>query len=224
MMRDIFQRKSQHVSNIACLHTAASNIAIFDDAARQLELDHLQLSHLVMPHLLAEAEASGGLTAGLHERLVALLRDLQPHFDVILITCSTLGPVSEAFTSSRQPCAVWRTDGMLAKAVHQSAKKTVVLCAAESTLGATRALFCTDGQTPEIRLIPEAWQRFKAGDGAGYFHCVRTAVENAWQQGAERVVLAQSSMAPVAQQFPPERQPLSGPHLALLQCHQQANR
>lgn len=109
--------------NIACLHTAASNIAIFDDAARQLNLTHLQLSHLVMPHLLAEAEASGGLTAGLYDRLVMLLQDLQPHFDVILITCSTLGPVSAAFFPLKKPCAVWRTDGMLAKAVHSNEKK-----------------------------------------------------------------------------------------------------
>ncbi|TWD45042.1 hypothetical protein FBY13_101170 [Pantoea sp. SJZ147] len=210
--------------NIACLHTAASNIAIFDDAARQLNLTHLQLSHLVMPHLLAEAEASGGLTAGLYDRLVMLLQDLQPHFDVILITCSTLGPVSAAFFPLKKPCAVWRTDGMLAKAVHSNEKKTVVLCAAESTLGATRALFCTNGRTPEVRLIPDAWQRFKAGDEAGYLHCVRTAVEDAWLQGAEQVVLAQSSMAPVAQFFTPQRQPLSGPHLALLQCHHHLNR
>lgn len=203
---------------IACLHTAASNISIFDEAACQFTSRRLQLSHLVMPHLLAEAEASGGLTPALHARLCALLKSLQPHFDAILITCSTLGPVSDAFASASLPCVVWRTDSMLADAVRENNRQTVVLCAAESTLGATRALFGHPDGRAEVVLIPDAWQKFKAGDQEGYLTCVRDAVEAAWKQGAEQVVLAQTSMAPVAQYFAPARQPLTGPHLALQHC------
>ncbi|MFB4355173.1 aspartate/glutamate racemase family protein [Pantoea sp. BS_4] len=205
---------------IACLHTAASNICIFDDAASQLPSGDLQLSHLVMPQLLAEAEASGGLTPELHARIGALLASLQPHFDAILMTCSTLGPVAESFTNASSPCVVWRTDSMLAEAVRENPRQTVVLCAAESTLGATRALFHGANGRAEVVLIPGAWQKFKAGDQTGYLACVTEAVEAAWQQGAEQVVLAQTSMAPAAAHFASTRQPLTGPHLALQRCLQ----
>ena len=61
---------------IACLHTATSNIALFDHAAQSLELPPHTLSHIVMPHLLAEAEQSGGMTPEQQNRLAQLLHSV----------------------------------------------------------------------------------------------------------------------------------------------------
>ena len=47
---------------IACLHTADSNVTIFNEAAISLRCDSLQLSHVVRSDLLAAAEDCGGLS------------------------------------------------------------------------------------------------------------------------------------------------------------------
>ncbi|WP_115387542.1 glutamate racemase [Pantoea agglomerans] len=145
--------------NILCFHTAASNIAIFDDAASALARDNPPLNHLVMPALLAEA-------------------------------------------------------------LQRQAGRTVALCAAESTLAATRTLFCQPGSQVEVALVEGAWTAFKAGEATRYFALIAAAAEQAYQQGAVAVALAQSSMTPVAQQFPDTQRPLTGPHLALQACYE----
>lgn len=68
-------------------------------------------------------------------------------------------------------------------------------------------------------LVEDAWAAFTAGDTARYFALIAAAAEQAYQQGAVAVALAQSSMTPVAQQFPDTQRPLTGPHLALQACY-----
>jgi hypothetical protein len=213
---------------IACLHTAASNIAIFDDAAKSLGINTTQLSHIVMPHLLAEAELTGGMTVPQQQRLEQLLHSLTPWFDAILITCSTLGPVADGFRVKGQDCVVYRTDRMLADEVHRLPGKSLVLCAAESTLAATRALFCPTTlpveQHPQVQLIPNAWAAFKAGQQDAYLQLIAQAVEDGKRQGADHVALAQVSMAAAAKLFTPEQQPMTSPPLALLGCQRDVAR
>jgi len=203
--------------NILCFHTAASNIAIFDDAATTLGRDSAPLNHLVMPALLAEAERSGGMTAQLRCHIAQLIKAMLPQFDAVLITCSTLGPVADDFSVQDR---VMRTDGMLAAALQRHTGPTVALCAAESTLTATRTHFCQPGSQTEVALVEDAWAAFKAGDTTRYFALIAAAAEQAYQQGAIAVALAQSSMTPVALQFPKSRRPLTGPHLALQACYE----
>ena len=49
---------------IACLHTVDSNIAVFEAAARGLDI---VMSHHVRADLLSRAEAAGGLTADIRD-------------------------------------------------------------------------------------------------------------------------------------------------------------
>lgn len=165
-----------------------------------------------MPALLAEAERSCGMTTALRRRIAQMIETLLPQFDAVLITCSTLGPVAGDFSAQDR---VMRTDGMLAEALQRQAGRTVALCAAESTLAATRTLFCQPGSQVE-----GAWTAFKAGEATRYFALIAAAAEQAYQQGAVAVALAQSSMTPVAQQFPDTQRPLTGPHLALQACYE----
>ncbi|MEN4671304.1 glutamate racemase [Pantoea agglomerans] len=175
-----------------------------------------------MPALLAEAERSGGMTIALRRRIAQMIETLLPQFDAVLITCSTLGPVAGDFSAQDR---VMRTDGMLAEALQRQAGRTVALCAAESTLAATRALFSQPGSQVEVVLVEVvlvegAWAAFKAGETTRYFALIAAAAEQAYQQGAVAVALAQSSMTPVAQQFPDTQRPLTGPHLALQACYE----
>jgi len=206
---------------IACLHTAASNITVFDSAARDLGISTEKISHLVMPHLLAEAEITGGMTSEQRQRLTCFLQSLSPFFDAILITCSTLGPVADSFDGSRHHCPVYRTDKMLADALQRTQGKSVVLYAAESTLAATISLFCSGKSIdhhPDIIFVPDAWQAFKAGDQARYLSLITDAVQQAYSSGAENVALAQVSMTPAVQHFSTVKKPMTSPHLALRLC------
>jgi len=169
-----------------------------------------------MPALLAEAERSGGMTAELRLRVAQRIKPLLPQFDAVLITCSTLGPVADDFSEQER---VMRTDGMLAEALQGQSGSTVALCAAESTLAATQALFCQQGSQVKVALVEGAWAAFKAGDTTRYFGLIAAAAEQAYQQGVVAVALAQSSMTPVAQLFPDTQRPLTGPHLALQACY-----
>ena len=77
---------------IACLHTAESNISVFETASRALELDSVHLEHEVRADLLARAEQAGGLTEAGETATVSALHAMSQNAEAVLLTCSTLGP------------------------------------------------------------------------------------------------------------------------------------
>ncbi|BDC38202.1 hypothetical protein PTKU15_14990 [Paraburkholderia terrae] len=77
---------------IACLHTADSNVAVFDTVAQQLNLPQGSLHHEVRADLLAAAELARGLTPDIERQTCDALLNLGRGADVVLLTCSTLGP------------------------------------------------------------------------------------------------------------------------------------
>lgn len=170
---------------ITCLHTAESNVAIFE-AARP---DGVRLSHKVRPDLLAAAEAEG-LTPGIAAATARALGALDG--DAVLLTCSTLGPAAGA-------AGALRADAALAEAATAGGGTVEVLCAAPGTLTATAELFGAaaerSGARVTIRLVPGAWALFHAGDHAGYAALI---ARDAQASRAGVVALAQASMAPAA--------------------------
>jgi hypothetical protein len=170
---------------IACLHTAQSNVAVFEAACP----DGVSLSHSVRPYLLAAAEAEG-LTSAIAAATVDALRELEA--DAVLLTCSTLGPAAGA-------AGAMRADAALADAAVAAGGTVEVLCAAPSTLAATAELFGAaagdTGARVTIRLVPGAWPLFHAGDHAGYAALIARDAE---ASRADVVALAQASMAPAA--------------------------
>lgn len=179
---------------ITCLHTADSNIAVFDNAARQLGLMHHEITHLSRPDLLAAAERAGGLTAELRQQTAELLVNLAANADRVLLTCSTLGAAATLANES---------SAALAAQAMQTPGNIVVLCAVETTLSPTRTLFEQAEKHPqaalEVRLVNGAWEKFKQGNLAGYLQTVAAAADAAYRQGANCVVLAQASMAGAAE-------------------------
>lgn len=172
---------------IACLHTAASNIPLFEAAAAR---HGLTLRHALRPDLLAAAEAAGGATPAILAETRAELARALPGASALLLTCSTLGPALEG---AAWPIPALRADAALAHAAMARPGRLLVLCAVETTLEPTRALFAAAapaGKAWELRLVPGAWARFKAGDSEGYAAAIRMAAV-----GAETVALAQASMA-----------------------------
>lgn len=203
---------------IACLHTAESNIAVFEAAAAELGLAAGALHHTVRPDLLARAEADGGLTADLREETVALLLSLAQGHAAVVLTCSTLGPSVDGL-AERAGVPVLRVDAVLARQAVASGGRVVALCAVETTLGPTGRLFAAaaakTGAPVEVRLVAGAWDLFKAGDRDGYLAKIAGAAEAAYAEGAATVALAQASMAGAAVRITQGPKPLTSPAAGL---------
>jgi hypothetical protein len=94
---------------------------------------------------------------------------------------------------------VLRVDAALAEEATKDGGKVVVLCAVETTVEPTRAIFAEaasrNGAMLDVRLVPGAWAAFRGGDVAGYHRIVAEASDAAYAEGAKAVALAQASMS-----------------------------
>lgn len=186
---------------ITCLHTAESNIAVFDAAAAALGIGSQVLHHAVRADLLAAVERAGKLTPDIAEQTRLALVALAQHCDVVVLTCSSLGPVVElAGAYTRVP--MLRADEALAFAAVHAGGKVTVLCAIETTIEPTSRLFLQvarqAGASVEVQWVPGAWAMFKAGDLQGYLATVAKAADRAYVEGASIVALGQASMSGAA--------------------------
>ncbi|NWJ26048.1 aspartate/glutamate racemase family protein [Rhizobium sp. RM] len=199
---------------IACLHTAESNVAVFESAARELDLPAGALLHEVRADLLAAAETAGGLNADIGRDTASVLRQLCQSADAVLLTCSTLGPVADELTDTTG-VPVLRVDAALASQAMERGGKVVVLCAVETTLQPTARLFEKAAGTrlipADVRIVSGAWARFKAGDNEGYLTAIAAAADRAYDEGADIVALAQASMAGASRLAGKGRTPLTSP-------------
>lgn len=200
---------------IGCLHTAESNVAVFDAAREGLDV---VLTHQMRPDLLAAAEREGGLTGSIATETIWALRELEREADAVILTCSTLGPAVYLAPTGGVP---WlRADGALADVAIAMGGSIVVLCAAETSIASTTELFraaATTMETPpaiEVRLVPVAWNAFRAGRIADYLQIIADAADTAFAQGADVVALAQASMAGAARAVR-RGTPLTVPRVAL---------
>jgi hypothetical protein len=197
---------------IACLHTADSNIAVFEAANSD---SAVALSHEVCADLLAAAEQAGHVTGKIAARTADVLTRLSLTSDAVLLTCSTLGPVAADVVG---PVPVLRVDAALAAAATSTGRRVVALCAVETTVSPTRMLFeaaaAANSAMVEIRLVPDAWKAFKAGWLEDYHAIVATAADQAYRDGADVVALAQASMAGAADLCRKGR-PLTSPGVGL---------
>jgi hypothetical protein len=186
---------------IACLHAAQSNIALFETARRDAGRDDVRLRHVVRTDLLVAAERAGGLTTDVVERTADVIREISRGADAVLVTCSTLGPVVDDLTGTLE-VPVLRADAALVQATALPDGRAVALCAAPTTLAPTRALFERAARAAaasvEVRLIGGAWDAYRLGDLDRYLALIAEVADEAFSLGADRVALAQVSMAPAA--------------------------
>ena len=200
---------------IACLHTAESNIEVFEAALRELGRDDVTLRHEVRADLLLAAERLGEVTDAIKEETQAVLLALCADADAVVLNCSTLGEVAEGLGHARVP--VVRVDRALAEAAARAGGWIVVLCTAVTSIGPTTALFneVAAGRRVEVRLVVDAWAMFRGGDRHGYFAVIAAAAEAAYAEGASVVALAQASMAGAARLVHGGDMPLTSPASAL---------
>jgi hypothetical protein len=212
---------------IACLHTADSNIAVFDAAARELGVAPGVLRHEVRAELLAAAEHAGGLTADIAGSTRLELMSLAQSADVVILSCSTLGASVDAISAST-PVPILRADAALAVAAANAGGRIVALCAVQTTIEPTSRLFSDaarqSGASVEVQLVPGAWALFRAGDLDGYLSTIARAADRAYADGASIVALAQASMSGAATLVSAGPRPLSSPTAGLAAAREAASR
>ncbi len=192
---------------IACLHTGASNAALFDAAAASLPVGALRLTHQSRPEWLRTPDPA------LLAEVAALLRRMAEEADAVLLTCSTIGEAVERAQDAPRP--VLRADAALAAAAARAGGEVSVLYAAPSTRASTWKLFSEAAQRTGadvgLYAVPGAWALFQAGKLDDY----HAAIAKAARGRRGRVALAQASMAPAAALLP-EAPPLTVPGTALM--------
>jgi hypothetical protein len=192
---------------LACLHTADSNVALFEAAAAALPGGALSLTHQVRADLLREP------TPETLDEAAALLRDLARNADAVLLTCSTIGAAAARAQDAARP--VLRADAALAQAATRRGGLVEVLYAAPTTEGPTRAIFeaaaAKTGAQLRLHLVEGAWALFLAGETAAY-HARIAAIARGLPG---RVVLAQASMAGAAALLA-EAPPLTVPAISVM--------
>ncbi|CAJ0993406.1 hypothetical protein SODG_002090 [Sodalis praecaptivus] len=184
---------------LGCLHTAQSNIAIFETAREQQRDDGYRLTHQVHSHLLQRAEQAGGMTADIAKATQAIIAGMMPQVDGIIITCSSLGQAVETLHAGTVP--VLRVDQALARQAAAQGRHILALCAAPTTLAPTAILFteaaAATGARVEVRQVEGAWGRYRSGDIDGYLRAIAEAAQRGADSGRyDCIALTQSSMSP----------------------------
>jgi hypothetical protein len=204
---------------IACLHTAESNIAVYEAAAKALGLPDGMLRHHVRADLLLAAEKVGRLTDEISAETAALLWHLAEDADAVVLNCSTLGPAASKIAAGAG-APIIQADAVLAEQAVKAGGKVIVLCTVETTIAPTTALFeaaaKATGAEIEVRLVPGAWTHFRAGDLSAYVAAIADAMKTFSGESAVTIAFAQASMTDAVHLLPENcPQPVTGPAAVL---------
>ncbi|MBT2334546.1 Asp/Glu/hydantoin racemase [Variovorax paradoxus] len=190
---------------IAFLHTAQAHVPTFERLARGIAPE-LKVRHLVMEELLHEARAAGIDNPMLAARVHNAMREAASEgAAVVACTCSTIGGIAEK-TATGGAFTAQRIDRAMADRAVRAGPRVLIAAALESTLEPTTALILSAaaqagvGVRPSVLLVEGAWAHFEAGDTARYIETLARAIRTA-AIAADAVVLAQASMAPVANEL-----------------------
>jgi aspartate/glutamate racemase len=190
------------VTTFGFLHTAPVHVATFTDLlARASPADDAR--HRVDESLLADARRRRAVDDDLERRITTHLRDLAAQgAGRVLCTCSTIGGPAEDI-GRRIGLDVLRVDRPMAEAAVAAGSRLALVAALESTMEPTRQLLreAADHGRHQVTIIDapcfEAWSHFEAGRLDDYFSALATHLR-LWAPSCDVIVLAQASMAPVA--------------------------
>jgi Asp/Glu/hydantoin racemase len=209
---------------LTMIHTVATLAPVFADLAAELVPD-AQVAAVVDEDLLGETIAAGRITDATADRLRQRVESaLAAGSDLVLVTCSSVGPAVEAIGAMHHP-RVLRVDEAMADRALQLGRRIGVIATLATTLEPTADLIrrraeAAGGGDVEIvsHLCDGAFAALKSDDLDHHDSLVRQGLEVLLPK-VDVVVLAQASMARVAATLPPEATRetpiLSSPRLAM---------
>lgn len=193
---------------VALIHTGTFLVPVFGELAQEL-LPDVNLFNIVDESLLNNTIAEKRLTPVTARRLAGYIESAEAAgADVIMVTCSSVGPAVEAarpFVSA----PVLRVDQAMADAAVRAGNRIGVIATLSTTLEPTVALVRAraEAQGREIEIVQKlcegAFEAVSSGDGATHDRIVADGLR-ALMPEVDAIVLAQASMARVVNSLPAE--------------------
>ena len=195
--------------SVTLVHTVAALAPVFNALVRELLPSGTRIVHIVDEDLLQDTIRNGTITEPTRERLDGYVSFAERGgAAAVLVTCSSVGAlVDELATDATLP--VLRVDTAMADEAVGLGRRIGVLGTVSTTLEPTaelvrsRAALAGRSVTVDVVLVDGAFAALQAGDTATHDARVLAAL-NGLLERVEVVVLAQASMARVADQLPPD--------------------
>jgi Asp/Glu/hydantoin racemase len=207
---------------IGFVHTVLSLPATFAGLAEELSPE-AEVFHIVDESLLTVTRKGGSLTSLTRRRVLEhILSAADAGADVVVVTCSSIGPAVAA-SRAFAPVPVVRIDEAMADEAVRRGPRIGVLATLRTTLEPTaelveqRAAAAGTPVTVVPRLCDGAFEALAAGDRDAHDELVREGMRRLVED-ADVVVLAQASMARIADELPAAGQTvpvLSSPRLGM---------
>ena len=212
---------------LAMIHTVASLPHILEALSREI-MPEVEVFHIVDESLLRNTIRWGKLVPQTYRRLCGYVVSAQEGgADAILVTCSSIGPIVDV-ARYLADVPVLRIDEAMADRAVEIGRIIGVIATLPTTLVPTTELVKTRaaqaGRTVEVRsvLCEGAFETVTSGDTITHDRIVGEKLRDLMRQ-VDVVVLAQASMARVADALPQEEVKvpiLSSPRLGLQRARQ----
>lgn len=192
---------------LGLVHTSATLVPVFAQLCKD-KLPGVETFNIVDDSLVKGIREAGSITPQIAKRVADYLKSAESGgADHILVTCSSIGPATEA-GAKEVKVPVLRVDQPMADQAVQTGKRIGVIATLSTTLEPTADLIQrrakSAGKQIELtsKLVEGAFDALMAGDGASHDAKVAEALKELSQQ-VDVIVLAQASMARVVDALSP---------------------
>jgi Asp/Glu/hydantoin racemase len=216
---------------LAFVHTVSSLVGLFSDLAKEILPDDVEVFHVADEMLLKVVLAQGGLSPFIYRRVADhVIAAEQAGANVVQITCSSISPCADV-ASMLVGIPVLKIDQPMVDKAISLGRRIGVAATAPTTLKPTTELVVARAGLvgKEVKVDPVlcegAYDALFAGDMAIHDRIVRDTLKELMSRN-DVVILAQASMARVADAIPPAEQTvpiLSSPRLALERAREVIN-
>ena len=196
------------IKNLGLIHTSATLVPMFQQLCSQY-LPQVKVFNIVDDSLIKNTIACGELTPTTARRVVNYVGSAElAGADFILVTCSSIGAAVEA-AAELTNVPVLRVDQPMADQAVRTGKRIGVIATLSTTLQPTSDLVkrraAAAGKNIELQavLCEGAFDALMSGDGAKHDEMVGKALRELSAK-TDVIVLAQASMARVADNLAPE--------------------
>ncbi len=194
---------------LAFIHTSPLTIPVFASLATE-KMPDIEIFHMLDESLLKNTLAAGRLEKATVRRLVGMVESAgQAGADVVMVACSSIGPAVDV-ARRMVDFPVVRVDEAMAEEAVWAGERIGVAATLASTLEPTCALIRSRAKTLGLertiveRLCAGAFDAVRRGDAEEHDRIVGEGLEELAGE-ADVIVLAQASMARVAETLPPEK-------------------
>ena len=208
---------------VAYLHTVSSLVGLFNDLSKELLPVGTEVFHIADELLLKTVMTLGGLSPFIYQRVAEnVVAAERAGATVVQCTCSSISPCVEAVRPLAGIPVFKIDDPMIEKAISMG-RRIGVAATAPTTLKPTTELVHARAAARKVEvkvdpmLCEGAFAALAAGDTATHDRIISQALRELMARN-DVVILAQASMARVANSIPVDEQIvpiLSSPHLAI---------